>query len=101
MATTVIHIAGLDIQVGSRLRQRCAWCEAVIEDRDLAREQVPVEQAGDRVRGWPPGELVSVTIDGGAEFKAVIDHPDGEKLPKDCCALLDPDYVHDIVGDHL
>ena len=37
----VIHIAGLDIQVGAQLRQRCGWCGAVIVDYDLARTASP------------------------------------------------------------
>ena len=43
--TGVVHIAGNDVQVGSRLRQRCAWCGAVLVDYDLANIAVPVGQA--------------------------------------------------------
>ncbi|MEZ0077383.1 hypothetical protein [Planotetraspora sp. GP83] len=41
MAESVVHIAGPDIQVGAQLRQRCAWCGAVLLDYDLSCVAVP------------------------------------------------------------
>lgn len=41
MTGAVTHIAGLDVQVGRYLRQRCAWCGAMLSDYDLARVAVP------------------------------------------------------------
>jgi hypothetical protein len=60
-ARGVVHIAGLDVQIGTRLRQRCAWCGAVLEDVDLANVMVP-EGQNPRPPTWTPGELV--VIDG-------------------------------------
>lgn len=82
--SAVIHIAGPDIQVGPQLRQRCAWCGAVLLDYDLERIAVPVGQ-DPRPATWPAGDLVAV--DGGASW--VVDHKDGEELPDGACGKLD------------
>lgn len=89
--TAVTHIAGLDINVGERyLRQRCAWCDEVLLDYDLAAVAtvVPADGApGDGPCTWPAGRLVSV--DGGMSW--VLE--DGAKLPDDFCGaavFLDP-----------
>lgn len=101
-----IHIAGLDVLVGALMRQRCAWCGEILEDRDLAAERVLVEAPDDAraldpdgklidpvkpYRGWPVGHLVEVTAtqSGAGTFMVVVDHRDGDKLPADCCANLD------------
>lgn len=83
--TPVIHIAGLDVTVGTKVRQRCAWCGATLEDRDLAREMVPVDQAHLPRGRWEPGALVAV--DG--HIRWVIEPVDGDKLPDGSCALID------------
>lgn len=81
----ITHIAGLDVQVGPYLRQRCAWCGAVLSDYDLARVAVP-EGQNPRPAMWEVGILVA--IDGVASW--VVDHEDGADLPANACALLDP-----------
>jgi len=84
--TGVIHIAGDRIQIGDRfLRQRCAWCGALLLDYDLAAVAVPVGQEGPPAT-WPLGGLV--LVDGG--MSASVDHTDGADLPEGACARLDP-----------
>jgi hypothetical protein len=83
--SAVIHIAGPDIQVGSQLRQRCAWCGAVLIDQDLERVAVPVGQ-DPRPATWPAGELIAV--DGNLSY--VVEHEDGARLPDGACGQLDP-----------
>ena len=81
----VVHIAGSFVYIGSLLRQRCAWCGAVLIDYDLERIAVPVGQdAGPGV--WPVGELVMV--DG--PLCVSVPHDDGDMLPDNACARLDP-----------
>jgi hypothetical protein len=85
----VIHIAGLDVVVGTQLRQRCAWCGAIIDDKDLRGLAValqPGETEAAPYPSWPIGALIG-RMDGATY---VIDHPDGEVLPDGCCAKLDP-----------
>lgn len=96
----VIHIAGLDVRVGTLRRQRCAWCGAVLLDEDLAAIQVGLppgkSEAQARADGdldppgaWPVGELVA--RDGAATY--VVEHEDGAVLPEGCCAKLDPEVT--------
>lgn len=86
--TSVIHIAGPDITVGPLLRQRCGWCGAVLVDYDLTRIAVPTGQ-DPRPGIWSVGALVEV--DGSASW--VVPHVDGEQLPANACAQLDPEVT--------
>jgi len=86
--TAITHIAGHQVQVGSRLRQRCSWCGAVLCDYDLQRIAVPEGQ--DPTPGmWETGRLVRV--DGPMSF--VVEHEDGADLPPEACAVLDPEVT--------
>jgi hypothetical protein len=85
----IVHIAGLDVIVGTQLRQRCAWCGAVIDDTDLSGIQValqPGETEAAPYPSWPVGALIG-RIDGATY---VIKHEKGAALPDGCCAKLDP-----------
>lgn len=87
--TGVVHIAGNDLRVNNLLRQRCAWCGAVLVDYDLDRLMVPTDQIpadGDfRPATWPVGDLVEV--DGNATW--VVPHEDGAQLPANACGRID------------
>jgi hypothetical protein len=84
-AGAITHIAGLDVQVGRFLRQRCAWCGAVLGDYDLACVAV-LEGQNLRPAMWTVGALVA--IDGAAAW--AVEHEDGTELPANACAQLDP-----------
>lgn len=79
---TVTHIAGLDVTIHDRyLRQRCAWCDEVLIDHDLALVAVALDSnptSGPPV--WPAGRLVRV--DGSVSH--TLD--EGEPLPGDACS---------------
>jgi hypothetical protein len=81
----VIHIAGPEIEVGLYLRQRCSWCGAVLGDYDL-RNVMVLEGQNPRPPSWPTSKLVA--IDGAAAW--VVPHEDGDQLPDNACAQLDP-----------
>jgi hypothetical protein len=83
--TAVTHIAGYQVQVGPLVRQRCAWCGALLEDHDLTRVAVP-EGQDPRPGEWEPSRLVEV--DGN--MSRVVEHLDGGYVPENCCAALDP-----------
>lgn len=78
----MVHIAGPEVQVGERLRQRCGWCGALLVDVDLDRVAVLIDPASDprgdlaaaRPATWPVGELVAV--DGHVSY--VVEHVDGD-----------------------
>lgn len=93
----VVHIAGLDIQVGDVVRQRCAYCPAVLVDIDTARAAVPEGQDPTPAR-WPVGELVAVLRDGGTTASRLVAHEDGEALPDNACARLDPQHLNDLLA---
>jgi hypothetical protein len=86
--TAVTHIAGLDVTVNDRLRQRCAWCGATLIDEDVARVQRPIG-LNEIVPRWPIGELV--VVDGRASW--TIPYSDDDPIPDDACASLDPDVT--------
>ena len=83
----MIHVAGHDVQVGPLLRQRCAWCGAMLVDVDL--RDVGAFDAGDGPSPyptWPCGAL----IDHSDGIAFVVDHADGADVPDGCCAKIDP-----------
>ena len=77
-AAEVVHIAGLDVKVGSCVRQLCAWCGEVLEDFDLSTVMVA---GGHEPPTWKVGELVAK--DGGAMW--LVEHNDGDQLPPTAC----------------
>ena len=85
----VVHIAGPDVTIDNQLRQRCAWCGAVLIDYALERIAVP-EGQDPRPGTWPVGALVEV--DGNASW--IRDHVDGELLPGNACGQID----HEVTG---
>ncbi len=84
--TTESHIAGLDVAIGSYLRQRCGWCGTILLDYDLRNVIVQTETADKGVATWPVGEIIRV--DGN--ISSIVEHESGNQLPEDSCATLDP-----------
>lgn len=88
----VIHIVGTDVQVGSRRRQRCAWCGAILADEDLSMMgwQLNADGTDPGPPGlWPIGGLLA--HDGAVWW--IVDHEDGANLPPECCAELPDDLT--------
>jgi hypothetical protein len=86
------HIAGMKVQIGPLLRQRCAWCGAVLCDYDLRNIAVPEGQEGAPAM-WEPGELVRVDGTGLMSASFAVPHTDGDELPDDACGKLDPEVT--------
>lgn len=87
----IVHIAGVDIQVGPHLRQRCSWCGAVLidyENLDQIAVAITEEDPNPSTRPatWPTGKLVGVA--GNAQW--AVPHEDGDPIPATACARLDP-----------
>lgn len=87
--TPVLHVAGVFVTINQRVRQRCAWCGAVLIDVDAATIAVPVGQPYDGVPTWPVGDLVGV--DGDMSY--AVPHSDGDPLPDGACGKLDPEVT--------
>ncbi len=81
----VVHIASQAVQVGAEIRQRCVWCGYSLIEVDLRLVAVPAEQAAAPFPEWPGGKLIGV--DGHATY--LIDHPDGDKVPRTFCGAPD------------
>jgi hypothetical protein len=86
MATEgVIHIAGLPVTIdGHHIRQRCAWCGALLEDQDLRRT---ASTTSEPYPTWDVGALV--LIDGN--MKATVERE--ARMPSNCCANLSPEVT--------
>jgi hypothetical protein len=78
------HVAGLQAQIGTRVRQRCAWCGVLLIDHDLQRIAAAGGQA-ERPPMWEVGGLVRA--DGN--LYVALDHEEGSDVPADSCARLD------------
>jgi hypothetical protein len=81
----MIHIVGLDIRIGTRVRQRCAWCGYLIEDVDLSCLMAP--EGTSPWRPWSPGELLEV-VEGNPRGRSVVKHESGP-LPDGMCVDID------------
>jgi hypothetical protein len=84
VSEAITHIAGLQVQAGHRMRQRCGWCGTMLADYDLANVAVPEGQEGPPAM-WGPGLLVRV--DGSLSY--TLDIGEDPDLPDDACARLD------------
>lgn len=82
--TSITHVAGLPVNVGPQLRQRCAWCGAVLIDYNLEQIAVPIGQEGPPAT-WEVGAMV--VVDGNASW--VAEDQGDDKLPDDACARID------------
>lgn len=82
----ITHIAGGVIEVDDRVRQRCAWCGAILIDENMANVMVPTDQPDKSFPTWPVGDLV--TLRGNSSWTSHV--AVGEPLPPSMCALLDP-----------
>lgn len=99
----VMHIAGMDVQVGPLRRQRCAWCGQLLLDHDLTGMAWPLDEDGTDPGPpgfWPMGAVLAVVGELGSfrgvrvvdeeEWPESVDEPGHKRLPDGCCARLDP-----------
>ena len=86
--TAVVHIAGVPIQFGSVVRQRCSWCGAVLIDTDLEQVQVLTGDADRPFPTWEVGGLVRCdgAVTATTEPVESLTDPGDVTLPADACA---------------
>lgn len=103
MSGYLVHVAGTPMRAGNVIRQRCAWCGALLTEHDLERIAVPdgedpglVDADGAPLARWQglvaiatAGELADGRR-GSAALWAVPDPEDG-KIPGDSCMALPPE----------
>lgn len=88
MSTPTVHIAGLHIRIDMHVRQRCAWCEAILVDFDLGSPEYLLADPGlEEHRTWPAGALV---LADGSRATIVEPIAPDDDLPLNACARLYP-----------
>lgn len=96
MPPHIVHIAGVPIRAGNVIRQRCAWCGALIDEIDLERvawqddgenENPFIDAKGDPKTRWQG----LVAVEGGDALigRWAVPDPDDEKIPEDSCMAFD------------
>lgn len=103
MSEALVHFAAPPLRAGDVIRQRCAWCGALIEERDLSMTAVQIQPGetaddarrtlvgddGTPARGWEG--LVAVDVQEGIiTAKWAVDDPADGRIPVDSCMALDP-----------
>lgn len=95
---TVAHIAGLQMQFGALVRQRCGWCGTLMVDDDLTKMSVPTgQELGPSF--FPAGEWVEThSPDGRGGVWVVLDPPEPEpdgtfKAPENSCMKMHPEVT--------
>jgi hypothetical protein len=93
----LVHLAAPSVRVGGVIRQRCAWCGALIDEVDLGRVAWVAED-GDP--GFVDGDgnprsrwsgLVAVeVVEGVVSSRCAVADPGDGKVPDDSCMALDP-----------
>ncbi len=78
------HIAGFPVRIGLKRRQRCAWCDVILIDVDLACIAVPEGQSLEPAF-FETGELIEVVTGEGFRSQTLVSHEDGAPLPRDAC----------------
>lgn len=89
-----IHLAGPQIVFGTLIRQRCAWCGLLIEERDAAlmavktdesaSEEVQQHEANEVVYRTKWAGLVAISEPEGTVRWSVDDPEDGKAPPESC-----------------
>ncbi len=85
-SAAVVHIAGHVVEIDARLRQRCAWCGALLVDHDRSAVVSLSGEQTVQAEAWAPGSLVEK----GMGWTASIPLKAGDKLPANACFQLDP-----------
>lgn len=97
----IVHLAGPPIRIGALIRQRCCWCGALIEERDLDNIAVQVEEGEEPIRfiddegrpigGWDGFVAIAQSDTHTAlalTAKWKVDDPGTGDLPEYTCADL-------------
>ena len=77
--STITHIAGLALNVGGRVIQRCQLCGAKLRDSEGEMVLASDEHA---YGTWPVGRLVQVEAGNPTRYSLL---PEVDQLPEDSC----------------
>lgn len=98
MSDELVHLAGPAITYDNVQRQRCVWCGALIDERDLSRMAVQVDpNASEEVQNEEATRALELKWEG---FVAVNGHvrwslewPNDDKAPERSCMRLLPNEL--------
>lgn len=80
----VVHIAAQPVHIGCQVRQRCAWCGAMLKDYNVRSVVFEADSPDPRLPTWETGGLV--LVDGSLSYS--VPHVDGDDLPSNACGLV-------------
>lgn len=103
---SVVHVAAQTVEAEGVMRQRCAWCGALLIEYELANMARPLDPGEDPENpepwtpgSWPPGALVRVDDHRearGVTYGSIVEqepHPSEPEtrvvIPDDACLALD------------
>lgn len=90
--SSVTHLAGIDINVGDRVIQRCSICGAMMLDSKGAMAPVGPNGEPTTFPVWERGRLIEYS----GEFpERQLMLPDTDKLPDNSCLYLVVDWESD------
>lgn len=100
MSDEIIHFAGESMAFGTIRRQRCLWCGALIDEKDIAAIAIADDESRGERQGKPLewdelghwSGLVAVSGTNPRLLRAVDDPPDG-KAPDRSCMMLMPEEI--------
>lgn len=79
---TLTHIAGVRLDIGGRIVQRCSLCGAKLCDSLNTATPLNPDGSCPEFPSWPTGRLVQVEA-GNPTRSSLL--PDTDKLPEDSC----------------
>ena len=94
----IVHLAGPQITFDGVARQRCAWCGALIEERDLSNMAVATDSTASPEVQQEEANRVAlgawegfVAVEGTFPVrKSAVDEPEDGKAPERSCMRLLP-----------
>ena len=89
----MIHLAAHEVHSPRCIRQRCAWCGAILLELDIAGTEAALPPGESLTfRFWPPGYFVEHLEGEGFDSLRVIEsYRQGWRVPpQESCLALDP-----------
>lgn len=90
----IVHLAGIDLQYETILRQRCSWCGTLLIDQDLTRVALETPADGSDPAPyptWPVGGWIARETpdgDGGVTWVLEPDPDNPLKAPAESCLRM-------------
>jgi hypothetical protein len=102
----ITHLAGIDVTFENLIRQRCAWCGALIIDQDLTMIAVRTEDADFGFPVWGVGSFVEISDSTFPKMYSSVEPElaqDGVsvKVPENACMRLPAELTRSIAEGYV